>query len=433
MAAWQDPTAEPTSASLTESVEDIASLRRLLPLAPPLDPEVVSLLHGGAMLERGELGAEAVETGLGFMKTLLELVSATTAPARAGDKEMLLKIVPLSTEVPVTYRAMTFAPAHGAQHLASEDTATYWESKIGDHALRERAVTVVVPPGVLWSELRIRLHDFGNYSPQHVVVTAKVSGKQVAQREHKSLIQSGWCTLMEIEDIDKEIDKILAFGIELHFAVHKNHGDGINSRIACLKVMGASRLRVAHEDVSVFRPKKRLETYHVRATGSYSFVAIGAKAADGRHKRGGKGAIVEATFPLERGDVVEIVVGETSSRRNTDTGGGGGTFAWLRKKLAPSVAIPLVVAGGGGGTRGQEGDLDGQDASLEPHGHGGAGAEASRGDGGVDGRDGRDAKDPSYGRGGHGIWTVIKSKGVAVGHGGFGGGGNAGKLVRSLF
>jgi hypothetical protein len=126
-----------------------------------------------------------------------------------------------------------------------------------------------------------------------------------------------------------------------------------------------------------------------------------------------------------QGDKLEIIVGEASRRRDADTGGGGGTFVWVRRKLLPGLQIPLMVAGGGGGTRGYEDDYDGSDASLDVDGKDGKGPGETHGKGGVGGADGKDAG--SYGGGGRGISKVLKEQGRGTEFGGFGGGGNAGE------
>lgn len=56
----------------------------------------------------------------------------------------------------------------------------------------------------------------------------------------------------------------------------------------------------------------------------------------------------------------------------------------------------LLVAGGGGGTRGSEQDANGQDASLTEDGLNGVGGNG--GTGGRGGEDGGDGVDSSYGR-----------------------------------
>ena len=164
------------------------------------------------------------------------------------------------------------------------------------------------------------------------------------------------------------------------------------------------------------------------SNGLYRIVAHGAKAADGEKKKGGKGAIIEAQFVLQKNDFLEILVGGMSIKRGPCSGGGGGTFVGLngRQDL-------LIAAGGGGGTRGyDEEDLDGKDASIDLYGLGGHGGQWAAG--GNSGRAGRDAvaNGPCWGYGGAGhvenstTATSFVAGGTKGDGGGFGGGGGIG-------
>jgi len=57
-----------------------------------------------------------------------------------------------------------------------------------------------------------------------------------------------------------------------------------------------------------------------------------------------------------------------SVMRDPDSGGGGGSFVAIGE-----MKNPLLVAGGGGGTRGKAGDFNGKDANLKGKGRSGAG------------------------------------------------------------
>ena len=162
--------------------------------------------------------------------------------------------------------------------------------------------------------------------------------------------------------------------------------------------------------------------------GMYRVIASGAKAADGEKKLGGCGAIIEATFKLNKNDILEILVAGMSTRKGPCSGGGGGTFVGLngRQEL-------LIAAGGGGGTRGHEDeDQDGKDASVEPNGLGGSGEQWAAG--GMGGKAGRDAisTGPCWGYGAAGYVEnsttsqSFVSGGKAGEGGGYGGGGAIG-------
>ena len=168
----------------------------------------------------------------------------------------------------------------------------------------------------------------------------------------------------------------------------------------------------------------------VPVTGRYQITAKGAKAADGKCHKGGRGAIISAVFTLQKGDILDILCGGMSERQGCHSGGAGGTFVSVNTRKLESI---LVVAGGGGGTRGYDSkDTDGCDASLEPHG---TTANATHcAEGGLDGAPGKDAMftGPPWGFGGAG-WKKSSTTAcsfVEGGNGGecggFGGGGGVG-------
>lgn len=162
--------------------------------------------------------------------------------------------------------------------------------------------------------------------------------------------------------------------------------------------------------------------------GLYRIIAKGGKAADGEKKKGGSGAIIEASFFLSKNDFLEILVGGMSDRKGPCSGGGGGTFVGLngRQDL-------LIAAGGGGGTRGYEDeDQHGKDANTTPNGLGGHGEQWAAG--GNSGKSGRDAiwTGPCWGYGGAGhVENSTSAQSFVAGGtggegGGFGGGGAIG-------
>lgn len=114
-------------------------------------------------------------------------------------------------------------------------------------------------------------------------------------------------------------------------------------------------------------PKGGIKTFTVKATADYRLVAIGAKPnSAGNGATGGKGAHIEATFGLHKGDTLEVLVGQRGRKESQDTGGGGGTFVSINGRKNP-----LIVAGGGGGSRGHDsitGDPHGGNAQLGPDG-----------------------------------------------------------------
>lgn len=184
-----------------------------------------------------------------------------------------------------------------------------------------------------------------------------------------------------------------------------------------------------------FSYTQTVEDFVVPVDGTYRITARGAKAADGSEHTGGTGAIIAATFMLTEGTRLKILVGGMSERHGSQSGGAGGTFVGYQDKGKLS---PLIVAGGGGGTRGQSGDEDGTDANLTEDGSDGVGSNAASG--GTGGQGGSSASG-SYGNGGAGFFEDGGEEhrhGVGPGHSfvsggactytdsGFGGGGGYG-------
>eukprot|EP01092_Planopodium_desertum_P009819 TRINITY_DN4288_c0_g2_i2.p1 TRINITY_DN4288_c0_g2~~TRINITY_DN4288_c0_g2_i2.p1 ORF type:complete len:245 (-),score=56.80 TRINITY_DN4288_c0_g2_i2:33-767(-) len=177
---------------------------------------------------------------------------------------------------------------------------------------------------------------------------------------------------------------------------------------------------------------EKILQYEVPSNGYFRLVAAGAKAMDGANKTGGRGAVMESTFFLRKGDKLFILIGAMSRKRSSDTGGGGGTFVAIG-----TMTTPLLVAGGGGGTRGSTSDSNGADASLTEDGTDGSGTHHSKGATGGQGAIGCTS---SYGGGGGGFFSDGKvngggtNPGIAFVNGGkgggtvggFGGGGDAG-------
>ncbi|KAH3746026.1 hypothetical protein Pelo_12598 [Pelomyxa schiedti] len=97
-----------------------------------------------------------------------------------------------------------------------------------------------------------------------------------------------------------------------------------------------------------------IQQWVVPVTGNYKLTAIGAS---GGGPNGGLGAIVVTTLNLQRGQTINILVGQTGDGSWVG-GGGGGTFVWENGATVQGSAAPttngkiLVCAGGGGGAAG---------------------------------------------------------------------------------
>ena len=177
----------------------------------------------------------------------------------------------------------------------------------------------------------------------------------------------------------------------------------------------------------------KIVTVQIPSAGHYRITAKGAKAADSDRFKGGRNAIISATFLLQKGDLLEILRGGMSKCQNCHSGGAGWTFVSVNNRRIFENLLLVACAGGGGGTRGyNDQDCDGCDASLEPHGT--SANTINCAEGGMNGAPGKDANflGPSYGHGGAG-WQQSSStaksfvKGGSGGEcGGFGGGGSIG-------
>uniref|UniRef100_A0A4W5MIB8 Tyrosine-protein kinase receptor n=1 Tax=Hucho hucho TaxID=62062 RepID=A0A4W5MIB8_9TELE len=124
-------------------------------------------------------------------------------------------------------------------------------------------------------------------------------------------------------------------------------------------------------------PFKGVQTWRVPATNRYMISAYGAAGGKGakNHNKRSHGVFISAIFPLEKGDILYILVGhqgeDACPGRNPLTqkiclgessviedeftgddwagGGGGGGGATYIYKMEGGVLVPLLIAAGGGG------------------------------------------------------------------------------------
>ena len=114
---------------------------------------------------------------------------------------------------------------------------------------------------------------------------------------------------------------------------------------------------------------------------------------------GGMGARAKGVFTVATGQLYKVLVGQAGSSAAFNAGGGGGTFVW--NPLA--TAMPLIVAGGGGGAGNANG---GAISAGSPGGatqNGGSGTGATTG-GGVGGAGATPPNGADWAGGGAG-WT----------------------------
>lgn len=99
-----------------------------------------------------------------------------------------------------------------------------------------------------------------------------------------------------------------------------------------------------------------IQRYQVDYPGAYRVTAVGA-AGGGPSDRAGRGAVVSGSFVFDQNDPLMVAVGQLATGTRTTTGqatqtvatrgGGGGTF--LTEGTELDSAVPLLIAGGGGG------------------------------------------------------------------------------------
>ena len=99
-------------------------------------------------------------------------------------------------------------------------------------------------------------------------------------------------------------------------------------------------------------------------TGDYRIEAIGAAGGYDVHPNSaqyrGRGARMIGTFRLNKGEVIQILVGQEGgiNKVGRSTGGGGGTF------VVRGAYTFLIIAGGGGGIESARSRHSGCDAST---------------------------------------------------------------------
>ena len=115
---------------------------------------------------------------------------------------------------------------------------------------------------------------------------------------------------------------------------------------------------------------KGIQLWTVPYTGKYRIETIGAAGgynpfATGSPQYRGRGTIMIGTFELNKGDVIQILVGQEGGiggGRN-GPGGGGGTFVVKKDRT------PLIIAGGGGGVKIRTLRLEGCNANTSTTGN----------------------------------------------------------------
>jgi hypothetical protein len=118
-----------------------------------------------------------------------------------------------------------------------------------------------------------------------------------------------------------------------------------------------------------------IQDWTVPTSGRYRITVTGAQGRSGQvGGQGGRGARVSSEFTLTTGQTLRILVGQAGTvggrampnRSFYHGSGGGGSF------VVDAVDIPMIIAGGGGGTR-MEAAQNGCDASITSFGITGSG------------------------------------------------------------
>jgi hypothetical protein len=135
-----------------------------------------------------------------------------------------------------------------------------------------------------------------------------------------------------------------------------------------------------------------IQEWTTPGVGNYRFTVAGARGGNGGGEDVG-GAILRADIFLNANQKIYILVGQMGQDRDCAAGGGGGTFVAYANPSGNSTAwgvnvSPLIVAGGGSGSRNNSSPTYGQPGQMTTDGGGtgggtsGGGANGGGGNGG---------------------------------------------------
>jgi hypothetical protein len=170
-----------------------------------------------------------------------------------------------------------------------------------------------------------------------------------------------------------------------------------------------------------------IQKWTVPKTGSYTIAAYGSGSR--AVNDGGYGARITGTCTLTKGEIIYILVGQTSinATNSSNHGGGGGTFV-VRTPYNNNSSI-IVIAGGGGGAHGYGTRVTGN-ASLTTTGNTGHLNVAGGTNGGAGTSGASNNQGAGFVGGSPGLASSFTSGGLGGSHGGgdggFGGGGRHG-------
>jgi hypothetical protein len=127
-----------------------------------------------------------------------------------------------------------------------------------------------------------------------------------------------------------------------------------------------------------------IQLWTVPQSATYRIRAMGGSAGRTPSYNGGRGIIAQADIALTQGQVLKLLVGQGGTNKSDDcnTGAGGGSF------VTTNANVPLVIAGGGGGTAREPGrdavsSRNGGSGNPAAGGTNGAGGNANQGPSGA--------------------------------------------------
>ncbi|MDD2745403.1 MAG: hypothetical protein PHU93_02595 [Candidatus Gracilibacteria bacterium] len=169
-----------------------------------------------------------------------------------------------------------------------------------------------------------------------------------------------------------------------------------------------------------------IQLWTVPSTGTYRIDAYGSVGGSAyllstsTVNSGQPGARIRGDFTLTRGQILKLLIGQTSNNTQNPGarggGGGGGSY------VVDNASVPMLIAGGGGGA-GQYAEVGGEGQSGQD---GTAGTRGSFGAGGVNGGGGGASQ---YAGGGAGWYSNGTNSGNGKGGNTFNNGGEGGVLT----
>lgn len=119
-----------------------------------------------------------------------------------------------------------------------------------------------------------------------------------------------------------------------------------------------------------------IQKWTVPTTANYSLTVAGAAGGTATHnsKTGGAGRVIYGKVPLNKGDILHVIVEQMGSNSEFQAGGGGGSYIYYNSINSNGSSFILVAGGGGGaGNGGGGGGYSGGGGGGMSFGAGGGG------------------------------------------------------------